>query len=91
MNCKYVNCCRSEHLFPSAVSVASDDLVSTDENYNLTLVMAARNGVTDGVFIPGRRSCSYSVPEEALLLLLEGVRIRGITMEFTMEMNLIEL
>ena len=34
MNCNYVNCCRSEHLFPSAVSVASDDLVSTDENYN---------------------------------------------------------
>ena len=86
MNCKYVNCCRSEHLFPSAVSVASDDLVFTDDNYNYTLA-AARNGVTDGVFVPGRRSCSYSVPEEDLLLLLEGVRIRGITMEFTMEMN----
>ena len=57
MKCKYVNCCRSEHLFPSAVSVARNDLVSTDENYNYTLVMAARNGVTDVIVIPGRRHC----------------------------------
>ena len=55
------------------------------KNYNYTLVMAARNGVTDGVFIPGRHSCSYSVPEEDLLLLLKGVRIRGIRMELTKE------
>ena len=66
MNCKYINCCRSEHLFPSAVSVASNDLVFTDENYNYTLVMGARDGVMDGVFIPGRRNCTYPVLEEDL-------------------------
>ena len=76
MKCKYVICCRSEHLFPSAVSVARNDLVSTDENYNYTLVMAARNGVTDVIVIPGRRHCVKLVLKEDLVkgVLLGGLR-----------------
>ena len=34
--------------------------------------MAARNGVTDGVFIPGRRNCTYPVLEEDLFLVGES-------------------
>ena len=41
----------SEQLFPSAVLLASNDLVFTDDNYSYSLVIAARNGVTDVIFI----------------------------------------